>query len=229
MKIVRTAALKISAKVVRYSSAGNKEWAAGLAREVDFIRSDWGALLWSLGSLRVLLDRRPAPIRTYDDLWPLVQKYVKAASQMKVFIFVAATQLLQSGSRFFESGSTVGRAGNAMMSVAWIISGIYAFVDWRTKKKLLAGKDLPELIGYYRDYLEKQVNWFWSSRWWMGLCTTLLVYPGIMLVSPHFRSGGYLDFLILCFFAILTFPLYARRNARRRLQELDALLGTEAA
>jgi len=227
MSIVRTAAQKISGMVVRYSSAGNKEWAEGLAREVDFIKSDWGTLLWAMGSLRVLLDRRPAPIRTYDDLWPLVQKFVKAASQMKVFIFVAATQLLQSGSRFFEGGNTAGRAGNAMMSVAWVISGVYAFVDWRIQKKLLAGKDLPELIGYYRDYLEKQVTWVRSSRWWMGLCTLLLVYPGIMLASPRFRSGGYLAFLILCFFAILTFPLYTRRNARRRLQELDALLGTK--
>jgi hypothetical protein len=229
MSILRGAARKISAKVVCYSSAGNKEWAKGLAREVDFIRSDWGALLWSMGSLRVLLDRRPAPIRTYEDLKPLVEKYVKVVSQSRVFIFVAATQLLLSGTRFFESRTTVGRAGNAMISVAWVMSGVYAFVNWRTEKKQLAVKDLPELVSHYRENLEKQVNWFRSSNWWMGLCTLLLVYPGLMLASPYFRSGGYFYFLILSFFAILSFPLFARRNARRRLQELDALLQTGGA
>lgn len=226
MNIVRTAAQKISAKVVCYSSAGNKEWAEGLAREVDFIQSDWGALLWSLGSLRVLLDRRPAPIRTYDDLRPLVEKFVKAASQTRVFIFVAASQLLLFGPRFFESGSAAKHAGVAMIAVAYATSGIYVTIEWRIKKNLLADKDLPELIGYYRDHLEKQVNLFRSSQWWMGIYMLLLVYPGIMLTSPRYRSGWFLYFLILFAFAIIGFQLYARRNARKRLEELDALLAT---
>jgi len=227
MTIVRTAAQKISAKVVCYSSAGNKEWAEGLAREVDFIQSDWGALLWSMGSLRVLLDRRPAPIRTYDDLWPLVQKFVKASRQTWTWVIFVATQLIQAHSQFSESNSTAKRAGAAMIAVAWTTSGIYMTIVWLTERKRFANKDLPELIGCYRDYLEKQVKLFRSSRWWITIYMLLLLYPGIMLSSPDFRSGGYLTFLILCFFAILTFPLYSRRNARRRLQELDALLETK--
>jgi len=227
MSILRGAAQKISAKVVRYSSAGNKGWAEGLAREVDFVKSDWGALLWSLGSLRVLLDRRPAPIRTYEDLELLVQKFVKAASQTRVYIFVAASQILLMESHLFESGSAAKHAGVAMIVVAYATSGIYAAIDWCIKKNRLANKDLPELIGYYRDHLEKQANLFRSSQWWMGIYMLLLVDSGIMLISPRYRSGGFLDFLILFAIALIVFQLHARRNARRRLQELDALLKTK--
>jgi len=68
MTPIRKLALGISARVVRWSSPGCKEWAEGLAREAVVIESDWAALRWSLGSTRVLLDRRAAPLTTLDEV-----------------------------------------------------------------------------------------------------------------------------------------------------------------
>jgi hypothetical protein len=51
----------LSSFVLRHASAGSREWAQGLAREVDVIEGDWKALGWALGGLPVLLDRRDVP------------------------------------------------------------------------------------------------------------------------------------------------------------------------
>jgi hypothetical protein len=56
--LVRRAAVAVSGFVVRHAAAGSREWAEGLEREVEYIESDWRALVWALGSARVLLDRR---------------------------------------------------------------------------------------------------------------------------------------------------------------------------
>ena len=68
MTLVRRVAMKISGGVVRYASPGCKEWAEGLAREAEFIEGDWAALGWALGSARVLLDRRGAPMTSLADV-----------------------------------------------------------------------------------------------------------------------------------------------------------------
>jgi hypothetical protein len=68
MTLVRRVAMKISGGVVRYASPGCKEWGEGLAREVEFIEGDWAALRWAIGSTRVLLDRRGAPMTSLADV-----------------------------------------------------------------------------------------------------------------------------------------------------------------
>jgi hypothetical protein len=61
MNLVRSMAVGISHRIVRSAAPGCKIWAEGLAREVEFIASDWRALAWAIGSARMLLDRRGSP------------------------------------------------------------------------------------------------------------------------------------------------------------------------
>ena len=77
MSLIREVAGGISRFVVRHASPGSKEWAEGLAREADFVESDWKALAWSLGSMRVLLSYREAPLRSLDDLSTEAGKYAE--------------------------------------------------------------------------------------------------------------------------------------------------------
>jgi hypothetical protein len=62
MTLLRGLALKISNAVVKYASSGCREWAEGVAREVEFVQGDWAALGWAIGSMRLLLDRREATV-----------------------------------------------------------------------------------------------------------------------------------------------------------------------
>jgi hypothetical protein len=75
MTLVRRKALEISGWVTWLASPGCKEWAQGLEREVAFIDSDWRALGWALGSMRVLLDRREAPLRSIFEVPAVAKKY----------------------------------------------------------------------------------------------------------------------------------------------------------
>ena len=68
MTLIRRLAMKIAGVVVRDASPGCREWAEGVAREVEFIEDDWSALRWAIGSTRVLLDRREAPMSSLADV-----------------------------------------------------------------------------------------------------------------------------------------------------------------
>jgi hypothetical protein len=50
MSVPRKIATWLLGAVLRYSSAESQEWASAMQRELDFIESDWAALIWALGS-----------------------------------------------------------------------------------------------------------------------------------------------------------------------------------
>src|SRR6202012_5950137 len=74
ISILRKTAEKIAAAVVRYASAGSKEWAEAVASELAYIESDWRALAWALSGMRVLLSYQPKPLRTLGDLDAVARK-----------------------------------------------------------------------------------------------------------------------------------------------------------
>jgi hypothetical protein len=75
MSILRKAAEKIAAAVVRYASAGSREWAEAIQSELTYIGSDWRALAWALSGARVLLSYQPTPLRTLEDLDAVARKH----------------------------------------------------------------------------------------------------------------------------------------------------------
>jgi hypothetical protein len=50
MSTVRRLAAKLLRMVIRHWSDESQDWANAMLRELDFIESDWAALLWALGS-----------------------------------------------------------------------------------------------------------------------------------------------------------------------------------
>ena len=83
MTLIRRVALTISDEVVRWASPGCKEWAEGLEREAAVIESDWAALRWAIGSTRVLLDRRAAPLTSLDEVPAETQKLIEIDAQKR--------------------------------------------------------------------------------------------------------------------------------------------------
>lgn len=88
MTLVRRKALEISSWVTWLAAPGCREWAEGLEREVEFISSDWAALRWAIGSTRVLLDRREAPIRSLSEV-PAAAKEYFDSFRRKLPVFLA--------------------------------------------------------------------------------------------------------------------------------------------
>ncbi len=50
MSAARKLASGLLRAIARRSPSGSREWAEAMLRELDFIESDWAALLWALGS-----------------------------------------------------------------------------------------------------------------------------------------------------------------------------------
>ncbi len=57
MPVPRKIATWLLRAVLRYSSAESQEWASAMLHELDFIESDWAALLWALGSTTAIFRR----------------------------------------------------------------------------------------------------------------------------------------------------------------------------
>jgi hypothetical protein len=55
--VVRRFASGLLEFVADHSSDACREWAAAMLRELDFIESDWDALLWALGSVMTIFRR----------------------------------------------------------------------------------------------------------------------------------------------------------------------------
>jgi hypothetical protein len=54
MTAARRFATRLLLAVARHVCAESREWAEAMLRELDFIESDWEALLWALGSARAM-------------------------------------------------------------------------------------------------------------------------------------------------------------------------------
>jgi hypothetical protein len=225
MTLVRRAAEKISRFVVRHASTGCVEWAEGLAREADFIQSDWAALLWSLGSLRVLLDRRPAPIRTYVDLKQLVDKFVDGETKRYAIPLCSVINVVTYGLLFFlRRGSAMDHIGLLIAAIGWVVYGSFTYWDGRTRQKSIGDNDWPELIQLYRIQLERAGGLRDAPAQWMAAAGSLLFTTGYV-IEYHSNGGEFWGAVLFLFFTSLF--VLGRRNARRLLLEMDALLETK--
>jgi hypothetical protein len=156
MLVARKFAYRLLNGVVRQASPDSQEWASAMVRELDFVESDWSALLWALGSTTALF-RHSVPRR----FRALLEKRLGAARGERVknirkittgifFGVVIATAvltvsfigLLQTASLLFPEW----RAGHIRI-VEWLaIVGVpeAAFMAtaqalWRRKRFMAAG------------------------------------------------------------------------------------------
>ena len=63
MSTVRRFAAKLLRPVICHAPDESQDWANAMLRELDFIESDWAALLWALGSTTAIF-RHGVPRRT---------------------------------------------------------------------------------------------------------------------------------------------------------------------
>jgi len=223
MSLIRALAEGVSRFVVRHASPGSKEWAEGLAREADFVESDWKALAWSLGSTRVLFSYREAPLRSLDDLSTEAGKY---AERMR--------------HRFSSTGGIW--IGNLLQALCWIVilamskhlherigyslvvSG-FVMLTIHTLMLRRKGYDVPDrddstgMIQYYKTGLERACS---PNTLSFIAAVSFVLFVGALFVVSGQR---FFDFLIGVVWITLTvFLLRKRQNNLRRLEEIETLL-----
>lgn len=240
MTLVRRKALEISSWVTWLASSGCKEWAEGLEREVAFIESDWRALGWALGSVRVVLDRRETPIGTLEEAFEAAQKFFDKLSSHKygvgllmVFFSFAAVSFIISAPSF-GLGSFRTRAlqiGLFLLLAGFLYAGYRYYA--RLPRELNGPLCRYETVAKYRDELQRDHNALHGWRRWLGALTS---YSVLVVICAFMGRREFEEFFLhfpgmLLLLQIplgeVQFRLRDRKN-RRRIAELDTLLARGA-
>jgi hypothetical protein len=226
MTFLRKMALKISDTVVRYASPGSREWAEGLARETDFIESDWSALAWALGSTRVLLHYREAPLGSLADLPAAAQKSADLRRRGSVAWIMFFSHALIYGDRFSHASNWSERAGCSLVVFGALSLGMITLLQWRNRQRVPPDDDIAALIQFYWSNLESMRDLYRSPRAWIVGVASVSYSAGLMLGE---RGGilahpGWDAAIGLSWVGLALLVLHGRRTNVRRLERLEALL-----
>jgi len=221
MTLIRRLALNISDAVVQYASPGCKDWAEGLLREGELIESDWSALGWALGSTRVLLDRREAPLGSLDDVPAAAHKFVSYRHIVAGIWIYLSGQVLRYGWQFSIAKNWLEHAGCSIVVLSSISIWIYTFIE-RRRLDALMSNDIEDYTLFYKAELERQ----YYPKWWIPIISVFFYGTGMILaqrggVGANPVSSALLGLLLL---AVVPLIVHTRRRNRRRLDRLEALL-----
>ena len=223
MSLVRKSADRIAGLVVRYASPGSKEWAQAIESELLYIESDWRALGWALSGVRVLFDRQPAPIRTIADLDAAVQKYAERRRHaMNNGWLVTNVRLFVPLIYVLESLVDIAM-GRHIFSNTLLLLGLLLLTPMMyrlTREPNVPDRDDPTgLVRFYVDELSAKSST--SLTFWMFVVGALLMIAGMELAIEF----GWQSVMPLLWLPVLVLFLAKRLNNRRRLAQVEALLG----
>ena len=236
MTRLRKLAVRISDNVVRHCPPAYKDWALGIARELEFIESDWAALRWALGSWRMAASCQNAPLTSLSEVPGAARSFLR---QMRTSMVLTAASLLWMG--YWFSGIFRHTLAGRQTSLGWafllaalvyVVCEAVAFRGWRLPR----GGQLPEVAGAYRAALVHQRDhlngvWFWYRGTLvvagplLGAYHAWLLKPGAVregLLNANLAAGG-----IVVLALLVTRPVTRRVIARyqRTIDQLDALAG----
>ena len=231
MTLVRIVALTISDEVVRWASPGCKEWAEGLEREARVIESDWAALRWSIGSTRVLLDCRAAPLRSLDEVPDATYKLLDGALvRSGSFLLMPIMEGPLFLHWFFVTRSTLGRAGSAIGVLGSVIAVTYLLME-RHRLLLIERRRLKET---WEDYIYNDVvacAHFYKEQ--LKRCDKLWIYFSSYLCWMLGKALYYslhdddmytwVLFSLFILFILLVMSI-VKQYKLRRIEEIEALL-----
>jgi len=208
--------------VVWLASPGCKEWAEGLAREAAVIDSDWSALRWSLGSTRVLLDRREAPLTSLDDVPAATQKLVdlvRGGTGLWLIIMQGPLYLL----KFFSAKSNSERVGCVLVVLASIIAGIFYLIERRRLKVPWYDEIYDDSVACAHLYIAQLKHC--DRLWIVGSTFLCLEFGTILTFLPRCTVPAILiGFMSPLCLLVPVAMLQKRQNNLRRIEEINALL-----
>jgi hypothetical protein len=213
---LRSLAVGISSRVVRWASPGCKEWAEGLAREAAVIESDWAALRWAIGSMRVVLDRREAPIGSGSELPARRPSYL----DVSVWLFYLSTGLLVC-TKMLTSTGWPRRLGWGLLLLGWGYWAACSVFDWLRERMQPPTSDIVAYRLFLRDGLElKLARYRTVSRWFPVLADLSGLMGYLLIVRGEIHFWGY---FILLGWVSLHSP-ETPSKIQSRIERMDALI-----
>jgi hypothetical protein len=223
ISILRKTAEKIAAAVVRYASAGSKEWAEAVASELAYIESDWRALAWALSGMRILLSYQPKPLRTLGDLDAVARKHANSRlhavnnpwlGRNLLWLLLLLSYAVNTLFDILRGRHVIG---NAVLLLGGLLLCRVLYLYFR-EPKVPDLDDRPGLIRFYVDELSISSSTS-SVRFWMSLAGSLLLAAGYGITMSSVWAGFFGIFLLAVF-------LVRQHCDGKRLAQVPALLSS---
>jgi hypothetical protein len=228
MTFRRRLALKIMRAVVRVAPPRAQDWALAILRELDLIESDWTALGWALGGVRIIFGPRDIPLLELSQIPRAAQKLAKTIRRRTV---------VGSAITLFESvsfGWLVFIVPDPMQRIGcWLVVAamMYLFGQLFARRAREVPLETHSFVcaSAYRAELERQRDfhrglWFWS-RLLVMLPGPLLFCAGGMAARPD-RTRGFVSIaVVIIALCIIAVPLNLRMALKYQanINELDAV------
>jgi hypothetical protein len=224
MNLIRTTANNIARFVVRYASAGSKEWAQAIESELSCIENDWHALAWSFGGLRVLFSIQPKPLRSIADLDEAARKHANHRLHAmnngwlgtNVYLFVPIMSCFNAA-----LGISMGR--NAISCTAQLVGYLLIIPTLYLRSREPDVPDVDDPAGLVRFYASEMSALSRNSlSFWMFVAGILVLTYGWHLVFAR----GLMATTVLSFVMLLLLALFLAKhvNNRRCFAQIEQLL-----
>lgn len=209
MTNARRLALKISRAVLRMAPPGVQDWAKAMLCEMDFIESDWTALLWALSGTRILFRiksrclPREVPVTGVADIPRAAQNLADRVHARTLSVVVTVFESVAFGCILFLVRNPIQRLGS-LLTIAAMLYMTYQLLARRVRE--VSSDDRTDRTISYRAELERQRDfhrgwWFWS-RLAIMLAGLLLFCIGGVLAEPGYLPGY--TALAACFVGVCT-------------------------
>jgi len=244
MSLVRRKALEISSWVTWLASPGCKEWAEGLEREVAFIQSDWRALAWAIGSVRVVMDRRETPFGSLAEVPAAAKKYFAGRWEISATYFTYVFLCVVLGATYYETAihqpyhaisTATMQIGACLLAAGLLFLGSRYYFYLRQAVWAPVPDDLYECAARYRDALRRDLkfNYQQGTRYFIEATSwgSLLLSSLASLLHTDFPLP--LKIVLVPCSVVPVGLMFLRaytdmRKLQSRIEDLDALLATGA-
>lgn len=228
MTILRQLAVNTLRTVIWLSSPATQTWAKAMLAELDSISSDWRALFWAIGSLRVLFVRQTIGLANLSDI-PVAAKVL--ADKMNQRTWLGSVSVLGMafffGRFFFYTSNILQQMGSAMLVVA-LLYMLFQIVTGRPRH-IAPNADLSVQTSLYRVELMREYDFHRGRSLWSRLAAPIpgfvLLCVGGIVAAPSTARSQTVTLALFFFFALLAIPnnlRFAKRYAHQ-LRELEHL------
>ena len=224
MTLVRRVAVAIPKMVMRHATPAALEWAAGIAREVEFVEGDWRALGWALGSVRILFDYQRPPFRSLAELHVVAEEFAQAKRKGNAtwkWMWIYAAVYLD---KVFHARSGMERSGDLLILLGWTLMSSDLYIEWWRRFMIPPCEDVEGLIRFYKVEMERVRDIPRSLMGWVGGLAITLICLGMPMEGLGGLSRSWAVFTAVMWVGSVLGFLLRRRKNRRLLEQLNGVL-----
>ena len=229
MRPVRKLAVRISETVVERARPRCKEWAQGLAHEIEFVEGDWRALGWAIGSLRVLVRNPPTPLRNVAEIARAGRLFAGSREHTPPIIcLLMVMQVISNGLHLVPPTGRVGPLGLAGFAIAALSAAYMAVLLWLDTRMSQRPEDMDDCawIEFYRREMVRRRDLY--TGFGALFPASMVLWCAGMVLGYGGMARLYVTSCLIAFCVFVTFVVSLSprpaESFQRKVDEVDSIL-----